>query len=265
MTKEAYFRRDGDRFLPLPPTRGFWSEDSMHGRALVGLLGHEIEARHGGGGMIPARLTVDLHRLAPRQPVEITTTVLRDGGRLRLVEAVMLIGGVEHARALCQFVRPSEAPPGKVWPGAAPWQVPLPDTLPAEPQRDTRLTAEWRLIEGAMGVYGPRRVWMREGITAIEDEPLTAFSQVAIASDFGSPWVHSGDEGVFYINTDVTLQLHRLPVGEWLGLDATAHDASQGIAVGQCRIYDQTGSIGFVSITALGNRPRQGTRSTAEP
>src|SRR3982751_5405762 len=49
-----------------------------------GLLAHAIEERHGSDEFVPARLTVDMFRLPNiLTPVEITTTLIRDGKRIK--------------------------------------------------------------------------------------------------------------------------------------------------------------------------------------
>lgn len=253
MTQEALFHREGGHFVPAPPARGFWTPDSVDGRAVVGLLGHEVERRHGGDGLVPTRLSVDMHRLARMQPCEVETRVIRDGGRLRLVEARLLIDGSEYARALCQLLRPTVPPPGRVWPGHQPWDAPIPAQVAPVDDPDRMWRAELRPIAGTIGAYGPRRLWLRSWFALVAGEPLTPFVRVAYAADFASPWTHWSDEGIHYINTDVIAQLHRLPAGEWIGMEAMLHDASQGIAVGHCRLYDEAGPIGSVSTTALAN------------
>jgi hypothetical protein len=91
----------------------------------------------------------------------------------------------------------------------------------------------------------------------VEGVPFTPFSRVAIATDYVSPYAHASDTGIHYMNTDVTLHLHRPPEGERVGFQSTGHEASQGIAVGHCRLHDLAGPIGFVSCTALANERRK--------
>ena len=256
MTDKAFFRREGETFVPLPPARGFWSDDSIHGSAVTGLIASEIERRHGTTGMIPARFNADLHRMARLRPVTVETRVIRDSTRLRLVEASLLCEGEELARAQCQFLRPAEHPAGRVWPGVPGWSVPAPETLPPDTEPFRMGLAEWRLISGDFGTYGPRQMWLRQFATVIAGEPMSPFVRVAVMADFSSPWLHSADTGIVFINTDVVVQLHRLPEDEWVGLEAMVHDGSQGIAVGACRLYDQAGSIGFVNVTGLANTRR---------
>lgn len=256
MSDHALFTARGNEYRPLEPARGYWTQDSMHGRAVVGLIGYEIDRLHGGAGMVPARFNVDMHRLAPFGPVRVETSVVRDGGRLRMIEAVLYAGDIEYARGQCQYLRPTEAPPGRVWTPVA-WDAPAPETIAPQPDPDRKRIAELRIIKGGAREYGPRHIWMREHFTLVDDVALTPWTRVVLAADFGSPWAHMSDTGIHYINTDIIVQLHRLPDGEFIGFEATGHAASRGIAVGNCRIYDRNGPIGYVSATALFNTRRR--------
>ena len=61
-----------------------------------------IEQRHGGEEFVPARLTVDMFRLPNiMTPVEVKTKLVRDGLRIRVIEADFFSGGVaDGARVL---------------------------------------------------------------------------------------------------------------------------------------------------------------------
>ena len=73
MTKQPFFAKRGDGFIPNPVSNGPWDPNSMHGRVVVGLLAHAIEERHGSDEFVPARLTVDMFRLPNiLTPVEVT-------------------------------------------------------------------------------------------------------------------------------------------------------------------------------------------------
>lgn len=247
--QDGFFRRDGDSFLPQPIARGPWNPQSLNGRVVAGLLGCELERRHGDAGWLPARLTVDLYRLPGFDPVTIETRVVREGRRIRVVDATFISGGRDVARATCQFLKMGENAAGTVWkPGQ--WDVPAPDAL-ADRERAGAMPWAMRPIDGAFGVAGQRRAWLRELRPMVAGSAITPYARVAAACDFASPFSHSGDDGLGYINTDITLMLHRLPAGEWLGFESDYHDADAGIAVGECRLYDEDGPIGLASCIAL--------------
>src|SRR5262249_2424512 len=92
-TNQPFFTRDRDAFIPTPVCNGPWDPKSMHGRVIVGLLAHVVEERHGGAELVPARLTVDMFRLPNiMTPVEIRTKQIRDGLRIRVIEADFISG-----------------------------------------------------------------------------------------------------------------------------------------------------------------------------
>jgi acyl-CoA thioesterase len=95
---------------------------------------------------------------------------------------------------------------------------------------------------------------MSEVRDLVEGAPLTPFVRAAVAADFASPFANAGDQGLGYINSDVTLYLHRLPVKEWIGFEVVNHHATDGIAIGECFLYDQQGPIGSSTVAALAQR-----------
>jgi len=95
------------------------------------------------------------------------------------------------------------------------------------------------------------RVWTRETRPLVEGEPLTPFTRAALAAEFVSPLTHMGTEGLHFINADYTLCLSRLPKGDLIGLESNGHLSDEGVAVGQCTIYDESGPIGFGAVTAV--------------
>ena len=255
MTREPFFSRDRGQFVPNPISRGPWDPTSLHGRVVVGLLSREIERRHGDSDFMPARLTVDMYRLPDLSPVEVVTRVVRDGKRIKVVDADFISNGRPMARATCQLLRRTSNPEGRVW-SPPPWGAPLPYDIP--PPEDPRgsLDGMWtvRPIAGAMGAMGPRRLWMSEVRELIGGEPWTPFSRVAVGCDFASPFANAGDKGLAYINSDVTLYLHRLPVSEWVGYEVVNHGATDGVAIGECYLHDEQGPIGSATVAALAQR-----------
>src|SRR5690606_37978438 len=111
----SFFRRDGDLFIPSSFAVGPWDPNSMHGRVLGGLLGREMEQRYCDDDFQFTRLTVDLFRLPPLEPVEVRSELVREGNRIRVADATVLCGGVEMARGRGVMLRRAEQPPGDVW------------------------------------------------------------------------------------------------------------------------------------------------------
>jgi hypothetical protein len=85
MTNEPFFQKDGDLFVPTRAGIGPWDKNSLHGRVIIGLLGAEIERRHGSSEYMPARLTVDMYKLPDLSPVEVVTRTIKDGYRIKVI------------------------------------------------------------------------------------------------------------------------------------------------------------------------------------
>jgi hypothetical protein len=255
MTLQPFFTRDRDTFVPTPIANGPWDPTSLHGRVIIGLLAFEIERRHGGNDFVPARLTVDMFRLPKLVPIEVKTKLVRDGLRIRVVEAEFFSAGVSMARASCQLLRKTENPAGNVW-SPPNWEVPRPADIakPTDPRLGMHGKWTTRPIVGGMGTSGPRRLWLSEARELVAGTPASPFVRVAVAADFASPFANAGDQGLGFINSDVTLYLYRLPVTEWVGFEVVNHHARDGIAIGECWLYDEQGAIGTSTVAALAQR-----------
>ncbi len=252
MENDAFLKRDGESYIPGPASRGPWSPDSLHGRVIIALLGFELERLHGGGEWMPVRLTVDMYRLPDFSPITAVTRVVRGGKRIKVVDCELMSGGVSLARGTCQFLLRSENAPGTTW-SPPDWDVPKPEALPAPgPGQFGARMWKMRNITGPFdGAPKQRRAWMSEIRELVDGYPLTPFVRIASAADFASPLANRSDAGLGYINTDVTIYLHRLPRGEWIGFETTNHRASDGVAIGECFLYDVDGAIGTASVAAL--------------
>jgi hypothetical protein len=255
MPNTPFFTVDRDRFVPTDASRGPWDPKSLHGRVIVGLLGAEIERLYGGPEFIPARLTVDMYRLPDLSAAEVVTRVVRDGYRIKVIDAEFISGGISAGRATCQLLRRTEAPEGTVWTPPA-WDVPKPEQIPAPDPSRHALGGMWatRPIAGGFGTVGQKRTWMSEVRELVDGRPLTPFVRVAVAADFTSPFANAGDQGLKYINSDVTLYLQRELVGEWVGFEVVNHGATDGVAIGECFLYDVQGPIGSASCCALAQK-----------
>ncbi|MDR3513937.1 MAG: thioesterase family protein [Caulobacteraceae bacterium] len=259
MDNQAFFTRDGAGFLANPVSRGPWNPQSLHGRVVIGLLAFAIEERCGDPAYTPARLTVDMYRLPDFSPLSVETRLVRDGHRIKVVDAELFSAGVSVGRATSQLLRRTEQPPGRVW-SPPDWDAPKPWDIAPPSDARVALGGMWavRPIVGAMGTLGPRRMWMAEVRELVEGSPLTPWVRAALASDFASPFANAGDAGLAYINTDVTLYMHRPPQDEWIGFEVVNHQSADGVAIGECWLYDVNGPVGAASVCALAQKRAMG-------
>jgi hypothetical protein len=255
---EAFFTVDGDSYLPGVLTRGPWGA-AMGGQIVGGLLAWGIEQSGIEPDFQPARLTVDLLRPALLEPVQIRTSVQREGRRIKLVDGALVQNGSTVARASALFLRRGEHPDGAVW--SAPLAMP---PLPADPgdfpaDMPFLIWGYGATAAGSPGIaageweqsHSQKFAWTRIFRPMVQGHPLTPFTRLAFVGDITSSLTHWGAGGLRYINADYTITASRLPDGEYLGLAAQSHYGTAGVATGAATLFDRHGPIGTSTALAL--------------
>lgn len=245
----ALFARDGDRFVPSEHTRGPWDDAAQHGGPPAALLARSLEALPSAVPMLVARCSVDILRPVPLTPLRVAAQVLRPGRRVQLVQASLSdSAGSELCRAQAWRIRQADL--GDGLPPSAPVPFAGPDeSVEHEPESELpafhRTGVELRFARGSFWETGPCAVWIRLVHAVVQGEEPSPLMRVLAAADFGNgvsaavPWGR-----YLYINTDLAVNLHRQPSGEWIGLDATTNVNRQGAGLAQSALYDVDGSIG---------------------
>jgi Thioesterase-like superfamily len=255
---EAFFTVDGDSYLPSAMTRGPWGV-AMGGQVIGGLLGWGIERSGIDADFQPARLTVDLLRPVLPEPVQIHTSVQREGRRIKLVDGALVQHGRTVARAGALFLRRGEHPDGEVWSGPVE-MPPLPvssDGMPAD--MPFFIWGYGTTLGGSPGIaageweqsHSQKFAWTRLFRPMVHGHPLTPFTRLAFVGDITSSLTHWGTGGLRYINADYTVTASRLPDGEYIGLAAQSHYGAAGVATGSATLFDSHGPIGTSSALAL--------------
>jgi hypothetical protein len=246
--------------VPTRLARGPWGP-SLSGNYIGGMLGRAVQQEVDDADLQPARLTVDLLRPVALQPLRMHSSVVRNGRRLRLVDAIMTQNDVIVARASALFLRRSEHGENTVWTS--------PVAMPAIPADPVMLADDVPMlfhsfgrdpVAGSPGVglrewrhHGQKFAWMRETKSLVDDEPLSPFTRAVMAGDVTSSLTHWGTEGLQFINADYTVTLSRLPEGVYIGMAAMTHYGHAGVATGVATLFDETGPIGSGMATALAN------------
>jgi Thioesterase-like superfamily len=252
---DSVFVLDGDLVVPTPLARGPWTPEGQHGGAPAALLARTLERFDGGEAFVVARVTVDLLRPVPIAPLRLAARVARPGKKVQIIEASLLVAetGAEVARASGLRMRRGHVPLPE---GAAPHGAPpLPnDGRVSRPPWAGQIAyeafhsgaIEMRFVRGTFAEPGPATAWIRLRLPLIAGEATSPLSRVVAAADFGNgiSWVLSRSTGYRFINPDLTIYLHRHPVGEWVALESTTLPDPVGIGLAESRLYDEQGPIG---------------------
>ncbi len=246
----AWFDLEDGAAVPRSHAHAPWSEDMLHGRLLAGLAARGVEAGHLDDGWLPARLTIDMFRSPPMAPITVDAERIRDGGRVRVVDLSLGSGGRELARARALIARTDDRQLREVW-STKPWDLPHPETLVVPDGMEDNDV--WEFREGPEGFFGSARSrgWTRDNAQLLAGETVTPFVRVATAADLASPVANWGDGGLDFINADITLNLARLPVSDWIGFETIFHRNAAGVSAASCAVHDLDGPIGLSTVSSV--------------
>ncbi len=254
---------EGERFVPTPLTRGPWSAESQHAGPPAALIARGIERLPGGTGLRVARFVVDILRPIPVAPLLASARVVREGRRVRFVEAALATGGVEIARGAAWQIRVEPDATATVGLGDS---VPFrgPDGLAEQPAYDpgwepNYFTAmDLRFAHGSVFELGPAVCWFRQRIPLVQGEAASPLCRAIVAGDSGN-----GISAVLpfrdhlFANIDLALHLAREPAGEWVCLDARTRVTSDGVGYTESGLWDEAGRIGTATQSLfVARRPR---------
>ncbi|WP_102145117.1 acyl-CoA thioesterase domain-containing protein [Mycobacterium hubeiense] len=254
--RPAHFTQiDEDRFLPTRYAQSHWGEDHLNGPAVVGLAARTLETAYGLPEFMPARLTVDLFKAARGVPTTVKTGLARDGRRVRNSECEIVQDGVTVARATLVQYRRAEPPRGEEWVSTTDFTPPA------------NLEESHRVYIGSDGAgwssaivdhqNTTRKRFINRTVDVIDGQDNSPFVRAAMAAEGTSLVTNLGTAGVGYINGDLTVALARLPLDEWIGVQADAHWVADGIAVGAATLFDHAGAFGSGLVTAISNPAAQ--------
>jgi hypothetical protein len=260
---------DDDRFRATELSRGPWDPDALHGGppgALVaGVLEGAIaefareELTDGDGAAVeffPARFTAELLRPVPLDELVVSTTLRRPGRKICIADATLTgpDGKVCLSATLATIRRQPfdqprsddvDVPPAP----STGWGVSLDAT---EHVMFAREGVEHKVVAGRFEDPGPATDWIRLAAPMVDGREPTPLERVICAADFGngvSKWFDMNE--VLFLNPDLTVNLHRLPVGEWVCIDAVTRLGTDGVGLAESLLFDEDGPIGRATQSLL--------------
>lgn len=249
---------DSDRFWATQHTVGPWDPRTQHAgppSALVTRAIERLESSVDGPSQL-TRLTVDILGPVPTGEVRVKATVIRPGRTVELVEGELSAAGrvAMVVRAWRMRTTALELPADLTIPQQPP--PPLPETTTG--LRDPAweggyLSAvEWRFVSGHFMRPGPATVWSRIRVAVVDGEQPTPTQRLMAVADSGN-----GLSSVlpfdrwWFINTDLTVHLTRLPVGEWVFVDARTVLSADGVGLAETELHDADGRVGHGAQTLM--------------
>ncbi|MFE5286892.1 thioesterase family protein [Nocardia sp. NPDC056611] len=253
----AYFlalesQRDGfERYRATASTVSVWAATMQHGAPPSALLARAVERCAPREGTRIARLTMEILGPIPVGEIEVRAWIERPGKRVELVAA--------------ELVAPQPDGSARVVAKAAAWRIATTDTSPVVHTADAPLPpvpeegkVSWGLPAGwdvgyvksvdLRGVESDditRRVWVKPRVEVVEGEEISPLVRVFSVADVANGVGARLDPLQYtFLNTDLTIDLFRLPVGEWIGLAVETSIGPDGVGLCSTVLHDQQGPIG---------------------
>ncbi|WP_425045876.1 thioesterase family protein [Primorskyibacter sp. S87] len=256
-SETAFFRIEEDGlFHGNDPARGPWSADHCHAGPVTGLVARAAE-NAAGPEKILTRLTLDVLRPVPLDGLRIETEITRKSKTLTTTRVTVhdINGTVCVASSSMHLVRKElgDVPTAPVDPPKfedfEPSKSVLIGALHSKPAFANFIDMAYR--KGDPLRPGPKTVWMRVP-ALLEGEKVSPIQSVCALADCGNgiswnePPVRFG-----FMNTDLTLQIHREPESDWLAAEALSHWHGTGVGMSQAILHDMKGPIGVALQTLV--------------
>lgn len=253
----SLFEVHGDGYVATQLSVGPWDPGSLHGGPVAALLARELERWPVDQPMFPARLTVELFKPVGLDPLLVEVRAVRRGRKVQVLEAVLSDAdtGTPLARGTLQQIRLADEPLADQvaevnGPDPTPTPPPPEELAPVDRGASDVVRYHTSAVEHRVRGHflmdpGPATDWIRLVVDLLPGEPPSPLARVAGAADFGN-----GVSAVFrfgthlFINPDLTIHLHRLPVDEWVCLDAITRVGDEGVGFAESALFDRRGRIG---------------------
>ena len=169
-------------------------------------------------------LTVSARVARPGRSVELVEASLADAeGEVMRATAWRLQDAARRARAARRPTSRRRTGPADGTPQ---------DFFPTGVDVGYHTAMEYRFVTGAFLELGPAVVWMRMRHPLVEGEEPSPLQRVLVAADSGNGVSAALDyHRYLFINTDLTVHLHRGPETEWVCLDAVTRLDSAGVGM----------------------------------
>ncbi|TMV07663.1 thioesterase family protein [Ruegeria sediminis] len=247
--RESYFHLGaGGVFVGNDPVRGPWSPDHCHAGPVTGLIARAAEREVGPEKML-TRLTVDVLRPLPLTGLRVSAETVRHTRTLATTR-VTVHDPDETLCATATTMHLVRKKMGEVRNA----QVPSPRIEDAEPgpfpirqaRHDLPYFAQFVDVlypKGQSHDPGPKTIWMRAP-PLLEGERQSPIQSLCPLADCGNgiSWNAPPTE-MGFMNTDLSVHVHREPVSEWLASESVSHWHANGIGMAQAVLYDTNGPV----------------------
>ena len=238
-----YLPLGDDTFRSTEHTVGPWGPDSQHLGPPSALLVRSLLALR----PTLSRVTFEVLGPVPVADLTVSTSVERPGRSVELLSAALSCGGRVALTARAWHIVGSDTTAVAGGSGAVlpPPASAVPMEIPDFWSGGYLAAVEWLSVSGGIFTPGDAQVWARPRVAVVEGSEPSPLERLFSVVDSASGVSSRVDIRKWYaINTDLTVHLHRQPVGEWVGLDARTTIGPDGAGLATSTVHDVGGPVG---------------------
>lgn len=246
------------RYRSTEHTVGPWSAEMQHMGPPSALLTRALERVEPREDVRLSRITVEVLGAVPPVDLDVSAHVVRPGRTIELVGAELTASGRAVARAWGWRLAAGDT---AAVAGGAPAPLPPPQQATLHDAPPGWIAGyidalEWRWLRGHFGEPGPAAAWGRLRVAVVAGEDPSPLQRLMATTDSANGIASALDfTRWLFLNTDLTVHLHRRPAGEWIAVDAETAIGPEGAGVCSGVLYDESGAVGRSS-QILTVRPR---------
>ena len=258
-SESGHGARFAGRYTATEHTVGPWDPALQHAGPPTALLLRAVQ--HLGGTdapvpprALPARLTAEIFRPVPVTDLVVAAELQRPGRRVAWATSTLATADAPDEplmRAQVWLVRrtaqaidlpstPAQEPPP---PGS-------PQPTPPGWGGGYLQAVTWELSDGSFAAPGPATAWTRLLTDLVDDESPTGAQHAAIVADAGSGISAVADpRRLVFVNTELSIHLHREPVGDAVWMAARTTIDPHGIGHVHTSLGDAQSGVGAADQT----------------
>jgi Thioesterase-like superfamily len=257
---KSLFESDGQFMHPTAAALGPWRANALHGGAVSTLLGHSLEEED----WLLGRMSLDLMRRVPPEPLRLVLGPSISTRRLLRKSIELWCGDRLVAKAEGLLLPRAHLD----LPSSAERKLDVPPDLEDETDRHRVAIAERvgypSFVSHAVSTRKKRLqgrhagafvYWLKLLVPVVEGGEITPIQRVCAAADYANGgFTALPFEEWSFMSLDLTVQLVRPPVGDWIAVTNDSLAETTGIGLGDAELYDRDGRIGRSTSTLLVER-----------
>jgi len=248
----------GEKFAATDLVRSTWSATIQHGAPPSALLVRALERCQARDDTRLSRVTVDLLGGVPVEgDLWVTARIERPGKQIELVAAEMLAVGKDGAPrpvAKASGWRLKTLDTTAVVHASAPPLRPLSEARSRDMKKDWDRnyvhSLDWRWLTEPLS--RPGESWISPEVDLVAGEPMTPLERLFAVADCANGIGSSLNIREWtFMNTDLTVHVHRIPEGDWIGIRAETSYGPDGIGTTVGTLFDGQGPVAAIQESVL--------------